>query len=413
MLMLRFIVALIFSAFVTAASAQPLTTKPSLTDMLTANCDATHMLLGGAVSPGCGPAGTLAGDLMYFNGTIWVKLAGNNSGTKVLQETSAGVPSWVASGVGVASFNGQTGAVVSYFPPQGRLTLQTLTPVMTTSQSGKTTIFYTPYAGNMVSIYDGTNMSPTAVAEISVATTDTTKSPAVIGANKVNDWFVWNDSGTIRIGHGPDWTNDTTRSAGTALVMVNGILLNNASITNGPAASRGTYVGTTRSDGSSQLNWVFGTAASGGGAALLNIWNAYNRVNVGTRVQDNGSSYTYTSATVRQARASAGNQVMYVVGMATDAVSASNSSYATTVGVAFATCIVGLGIDSTSANTVSNNLVAPASGASVQGTLFAGGVLNPGLGVHIISANEAGDGSNANTFDQAPTQTGIFFSLMM
>ena len=28
--------------------------------------------------------------------------------------------------------------------------------------------------------------------------------------------------------HGPAWTNDTTRSAGTALVMINGIWLNNA-----------------------------------------------------------------------------------------------------------------------------------------------------------------------------------------
>ena len=41
--------------------------------------------------------------------------------------------------------------------PQGRLTLQTGTPVMTTTQSAKTTIFYTPYVGNKTPIYDGTN----------------------------------------------------------------------------------------------------------------------------------------------------------------------------------------------------------------------------------------------------------------
>jgi hypothetical protein len=82
---------------------------------------------------------------------------------------------------------------------------------MTTTQSAKTTVFYTPYHGNLVPIYDGTNMVPTAVAEISVATTDTTKSPAAIGASKVNDWFVWSDAGTLRIGHGP--TGPATRRA--------------------------------------------------------------------------------------------------------------------------------------------------------------------------------------------------------
>lgn len=297
-------------------------------------------------------------------------------------------------------------------PPQGRLTLQTVTPVMTTTQSAKTTIYYTPYIGNQIPIYDGTTFRNIATAEISVLTTDTTKSPAAIGASKVNDWFVWDDAGTIRLGHGPDWTSDTARSAGTALVMVNGILLNNASITNGPAASRGTYVGTTRSNGSSQLDWTLGTSAAGGGAAVLNVWNAYNRVNVATRVQDSSASYTYTSATIRQARASAGNQASYVVGLATDAVSASNSTYVTTVAVAFATATVGLNFDSTSTNTVSYALVA-GSAVAAQGTISCSGVFSPGLGAHILSANENSDGANANTFDQSPATSGLFLSLLM
>ncbi len=41
------------------------------------------------------PIPTRAGDIIYWNGTAWVTLAGNNSGTQVLQETSAGVPSWI------------------------------------------------------------------------------------------------------------------------------------------------------------------------------------------------------------------------------------------------------------------------------------------------------------------------------
>jgi hypothetical protein len=174
----------------------------------------------------------------------------------------------------VASVNGQTGTLTLPVAPQGRLTLQTATPVVTSSQSAKTTIFYTAYKGDQVPIYDGTNMVSTAITggEISVLTTDTTKSPAAIGVSKVNDWFIWNDAGTIRIGHGPDWTSDTARSAGTALVMVKGILLNNAAITNGPGASRGTYVGTTRSNGSSQLEFIFGAAGAPPTAASLGVW---------------------------------------------------------------------------------------------------------------------------------------------
>jgi hypothetical protein len=50
------------------------------------------------------PTPTRAGDISFFNGTNWVSLAGNNSGTQVLQETSSGVPSWVTvSGTGTVT----------------------------------------------------------------------------------------------------------------------------------------------------------------------------------------------------------------------------------------------------------------------------------------------------------------------
>lgn len=45
------------------------------------------------------PTPTRAGDILYATGSTastWTTLAGNNSGTKFLQETSVGVPSWAA-----------------------------------------------------------------------------------------------------------------------------------------------------------------------------------------------------------------------------------------------------------------------------------------------------------------------------
>lgn len=307
----------------------------------------------------------------------------------------------IASAGSVASVNGQTGTLTLPVRPQGRLTLQTATPVMTTTQSAKTTIYYTAYQGNQIPIYDGTNMVSTTITggEISVLTTDTTKSPAAIGASKVNDWFVWNDSGTLRISHGPDWTNDTTRSAGTALVMVNGILLNNASITNGPAASRGTYVGTTRSNASSQLDWIFGASASGGTAAVLWVWNAYNRVDVTTAVTDSGNWSTGTSATPAALNAGGvgsglNNRISAVFGLAEDGAYVSIGARLNTAAAASAFGSVGFALDAT--NVMDKRVLFVSVGAaSVNMAASIQHAYAPQLGAHFWQATQAGDGTNS------------------
>jgi hypothetical protein len=43
---------------------------------------------------------TRAGDIIYWNGTNWTSLAGNNTGTQILSENSSGVPSWSSAGAG-------------------------------------------------------------------------------------------------------------------------------------------------------------------------------------------------------------------------------------------------------------------------------------------------------------------------
>lgn|GEM_PF-4800162 len=92
--------------------------------------------------------------------------------------------------------------------PQGRLTLVSGKPVMTGDQTGSTSIFYTPYVGSNVPIYDGSTFVPTAFAERSndLTQSSTNKAgPAAAGPYQVIDAFVWNDSGTIRLTRGPKW----------------------------------------------------------------------------------------------------------------------------------------------------------------------------------------------------------------
>ena len=91
-------------------------------------------------------AGANAGDLCYYNGTNWVLLTGNASGTAVLSETSAGVPSW-SSSLGSTSFTNITSGVNT-----GANTLTCGTGcILTTSDTGKIIANIAPNSGMLFS----------------------------------------------------------------------------------------------------------------------------------------------------------------------------------------------------------------------------------------------------------------------
>lgn len=316
----------------------------------------------------------------------------------------------IASAGSVSSINGQTGAItLGTITPQVRMTLVSATPVMASSQAGANTVYVTPYGGCLVPIYDGTNMVPTCFAEVSQLTTDTTKSPAAVAASSVYDVFCWIDTGpTNRCTRGPAWSNDTIRSAGTALVLVNGIWLNNASITNGPAAQRGTYVGSFRSDGSSLVNYVYGGYANPCTGANFAVWNAYNRVPVRTSLGLTATSWTYNgNAAWRQINGATSCIVNQLRGLNEDPVSVKYNALATPGATNGA---VGIGIDTNTAFTGSTSYVA--SGETLAKNIVGEYSGIPGLGYHSYSAIEFNSVNGVNTtfFGTAGTtyiQTGI------
>lgn len=299
-----------------------------------------------------------------------------------------------------------SGASFNFFgQPQGRLSLQAL-PVMNSIQTGKTTVFYVPYVGNKVPIYDGANYVMTTFAILSAAITDTTKSPAAIGASKCNDWFVWNDAGTVRLGHGPDWTTDMARSVGTDISIINGLWVNSSAITNGPAAGRGTYVGTTRSNASSTLDWFYGGIGSGGSPGWFSVWNCYNRVGVSTVVGDTTVQWTYASAVIRPANGSNNMRVSAVFGLAEDS---TNIAYSCAIqGSSGANGAIGVGIDST---TNFSGQWGFAQNASIINTGIGRASPFPLMGFHFWQALEL----NGNFWggSQAYTQNGLFFDARM
>ncbi len=285
----------------------------------------------------------------------------------------------------------------------GRLTLQSGVPVMVTTQSAKTRLYWAPYQGNFGPIYNGSEMVLLPSGEIYADTTDVTKSPAVIGANKVNDWYRWNDNGVITLSHGPDWTNDTTRSAAGAHVDVNGITLNAVAITPGPGASRGTWVGTTRSNASSQLQWILGSTAAGGGMASLHVWNAYNRVQINTLVGDT-SSYTYGTNLWRPSNNSATNRVNWVTGGNEEGMLATHFASLRPAALTTAWAEVGLNLDATNASGINGRILNPTA-STFDGSASPTLSISPtNLGAHFVSAVESGDGATSTTFFGWPKQ---------
>jgi hypothetical protein len=277
--------------------------------------------------------------------------------------------------------------------PQGRLTLTASTPVLTATVSGATTIRYTPFIGRSVPIYDGSVWSMAELtADLTQATTDNTKSPAAVTTSSNYDMFIWNDAGTYRCTRGPVWSSATARGTGagtTELEYLNGIFVNKVAISNGPAAQRGTYVGTIRTNATSTVDYIFGANAAGGTEAVFNVWNMYNRQKVVTSVGDTTDSWTRAQNTIGVANAAGSGsglrmRVSYVCGLAEEFVEASyegRCSVTTDTNNAY----VGVGVDSTSAISGTRGIWQFASYNGALKGYYAG---IPGLGSHFLQAME-------------------------
>lgn len=263
---------------------------------------------------------------------------------KLVLKDSAGVTQWTVDNVPVAS-DTSTSTDVAAVEPGGRLTLTNGTPVTTADVTGAGTVYYVPYKHDKVPLYDGSAWALFSIGTgLSQTTVDNTKSPAAVANNSNYDLFVWNDAGIVRLSRGPLWTSDTGRGTGVGtseLQQVNGRQVNKTSITNGPAAQRGLYVGTIRSDGSAQIN---------DSLAKRHCWNMNNRVRRTMSALDpTGAGWAYAVNAWRQARASAANQLDFVVGLSEDAVNARVRATAVNGAASTAAVAVGIGLDSSTA----------------------------------------------------------------
>lgn len=293
--------------------------------------------------------------------------------------------------------------------PQGRLTLTTVVPVLTAPVATSANVLYTPYVGNQIPIWDGVQWAIKPFSEMTnvLANSATGNAgPAAGAASKNYDIFAWNNAGVITLTRGGAWNSDTVRSATTEndLQRVSGLLCNLNTITNGPAAGFGTYLGTVRTDaGGATVSWSLGGSASGGTPATINVWNMYNRNTYTPSVQDSTASWNYTSATIRASNNSNGNRISFVRGLDNEGVKSDFKQRLSPLAAAAANSTIYVGLDSTSAvpaagthsyGFMQNTLVTSQESANALATYAS----LPGLGFHFIQALEQGDGTNANTF---------------
>ena len=232
----------------------------------------------------------------------------------------------------------------------GRLTLTSATPALTGAVTSSA-IYWTPYHGATVPLWNGNTFVNTTFSEVSQALADTTHSPAAAVAGGIYDEFVCNIAGVTSLSRGAVWSSATVRGpSASGLSNVSGVLVNTTAITNGCAAGYGTYVGTVATD-LSAVTTTFnpGPAATGGGpsgGAWVGLWNNYNRIPIGAHEQDSAGG-VYGTPTWRVVNGqTANNRITFVTGQAEDGTFASYSGSAyTSTGSVYG--VFGLAMDST------------------------------------------------------------------
>jgi hypothetical protein len=160
--------------------------------------------------------------------------------------------------------------------PGGRLTLVTGVPVTSVDQTAKSTLYYTPYSGNRIDLWDGSMWRPFLFTETSLSLTLTS------GKNYDVFGFINTGTDTLNLELSTAWTTDTARA--TELTTQDGIL-----VKSGAGTRR--YLGTLRATG---------TNTTEDSLRQRFVWNYYNQVPRGLYVNNTASTWTDSETAIHQ-----------------------------------------------------------------------------------------------------------------
>lgn len=312
----------------------------------------------------------------------------------------------------------------------GRLTLSTTLPVLTADVLNATTVSYLPYVSQKVPVYNGTAWTAQDIGATGISLTlNTTNMPTT----EVFDVYASLQSGTPAL-CAMYWGGNTARSttaggktgtANASIVQLNGIWTNNVAIATGDcfnnttsmviAQNQGTYLGSffTTAAGQTGIQCQPANAAGGPtGGGFIDVFNAYNRVPITCEEQDQ-STWTYATATVRQADGSVKNQINFLDGLrqigvyATYTVNTANSTIADE-------CAIYVDLDSTSSVGKQPGITTSPTSTLADNwtTITANAYWYPQLGLHFVAPVEfASAGTCSFNFFGNASQTGMIFAL--
>lgn len=253
---------------------------------------------------------------------------------------------------------------------QARLTLTSGVAVTTADVTAASNVYVTPYKGNHIALYSGTVWKVLPFTEIAQALTGLT-------AGRPYDFFTYDNAGVVAV-EILAWTNDTTRA--TALVLQDGVLVKSGATTR-------RYMGTF---------YTSGTATTEDSKVKRWLFNMNNRVKRLMLVQDATVSWTYSTASFRQANASTANQMDFMRGVDEDNVDVAlltqtnNSTSNLTRNVQSA-----IGLDGISPVGMRGSGIVPGVLNLTLPTFYSG---LPGVGRHYLTWLEQGAGSDTQTW---------------
>lgn len=215
---------------------------------------------------------------------------------------------------------------------EGRITLTSGTPISAVLGNGSTltssTIYFTPYQGNKIGLYNGSSWDILSFTELSLSVPATT--------NTMYDLYIYNDAGTPTL-ESTAWTNDTTRA--TELTLQDGI-----EVKTGDTTRR--YLGSFRTTS------VSGTVSMDQNGMF--VWNRYNKVFLAQQINyvgNGGTNYTITSnvGTRQIGGVTTFNSIPYITGIAErDVLTASLTGFELTTSTITGNYSMGFGNNSTS-----------------------------------------------------------------
>jgi len=252
----------------------------------------------------------------------------------------------------------------------GRLTLTTGTPVTTSDVTAATSLYFTPYKGNHIALYND-DFSEWRFYEFD----EVSYSLSGKAADTNYDVFLYDDAGTLTQ-ELVAWSDATTRA--TALAVQDGVYVKSSE----PAKR---YLGTFRTTSTT------GQCEDSGGKRYC--WNYYNRVNKRLHEYDE-TQHTYSTGTWRAWNNDSTIRVELVVGIVEDAIllnisgdiDTANDSDVAGIGLGYDTSTTRLS-NSITFNNYNNQLVRGSSSFVHQIE----------LGYHYYQAVEIGS-SNSPTF---------------